>query len=596
MGVDRRALAMGLGWCAVAVACDAPLVASPDGATDAQSARLPLEPSPPLPPEPVQIDGCPPGWRARAIDERTTVCEPWEGERAPDCAPDELAIPGVGCERVDECPPDGWPRDLPTVGVVHVRAGEIGGDGSRERPFGTLAEGLAAARGRDVILALAAGEYEGGSALGMYNRELRGACASGTVIHDPETGLDQAALTVYVTGARMSGVRIVGGTRALWLAGDASVEATNLVLEGSFGGLRLDPGASFDGDRVRVSGGREGAAGLSIHLRPRSRLLLRRSTILGGVHAAIGAYANASDPPRLEIAVTLEDSAVLDAREAVSGFVSDVIIRRSVLERLAGGVYVGPGGSAELTDVRARDVQPLPGGFDAAVFGTAGQGTAARLWVSDAAQPALSAGGAGARLVAADLVVEGYPGGATVLAAKDEGTLEVSRAVLRDSAASAIEATDDGAVVVTDLDVVDTVGGAMPDPLVWGRAGTVTLSRARARSLGRTFAVAAAGARIDASDVDVEGGSGLIAECAPEVDLGCDPGAESHLALARARLRGVRRFGVAFERARGSVRDLLVEGWRAAVRTAAASVCTSEGSSRRSASTSVAARATRSFS
>src|SRR5687768_13140464 len=118
----------------VLVACGGPV--APIDAGSEWTIAAPAGPAPPMPPAFV----CPDGWRQRELD-GASMCEPWKDDTTLDC--DGLAIPGVGCEAFDTCPADGWPLDLPSSGVVYVRAGAIDGDGSRGRPFATLAEGFA---------------------------------------------------------------------------------------------------------------------------------------------------------------------------------------------------------------------------------------------------------------------------------------------------------------------------------------------------------------------------------------------------------------------------------------------------------------------
>src|SRR5258706_8421641 len=109
--------------------------AGPVVPVDASRGTMVAEPAPPLPPAPTSMGPCAAGWREVTLDDGTPVCEPWAGDSAPTCADTELALPGSGCEPVDVCPADGWPTDLPSD-AIYVRAGEVGGDGTRAHPFG----------------------------------------------------------------------------------------------------------------------------------------------------------------------------------------------------------------------------------------------------------------------------------------------------------------------------------------------------------------------------------------------------------------------------------------------------------------------------
>jgi len=86
---------------------------------------------------------------------------------------------GGGCEPVGRaCPSGDWPSDLPSSGVVYVRSGAGGGDGSRDRPFGTVRQALARAVAGNTI-AMGPGVYREAVTV-TESITLRGVCAART--------------------------------------------------------------------------------------------------------------------------------------------------------------------------------------------------------------------------------------------------------------------------------------------------------------------------------------------------------------------------------------------------------------------------------
>ena len=161
---------------ALALGCDA---SAPMQSPDAGS----IEPAMLSAPETVRPIGparCPEGWTRRE-DEGVAWCEPWDGAM-PECPYGEHALPGRGCERIGRaCPARGeWPDDLPSSGVVFVRAdAEPGGDGTRERPLASLDDGMARARAGQTV-AIAAGTYVVDSR--PQGQILRGACVLDVIL------------------------------------------------------------------------------------------------------------------------------------------------------------------------------------------------------------------------------------------------------------------------------------------------------------------------------------------------------------------------------------------------------------------------------
>lgn len=213
-------------------------------------------PAPPTPPAevapidpaapPVALD-CAPWDRVTRGD--AAVCAPWAGASVvPDCAAGERPSP-AGCLAVGApCPPASelWRADLPATGVLYVRPGAAGGDGTRAAPFGTVAEAAAAAP-PGAVIALAAGRFEEQVDL-PSGVELRGRCARDTVIA-PRAGIavaspaggalrdltiesSDAAVAVSSGTLRGSGLRVAhAGSTAIDVSGDGRIELGDAVIE-----------------------------------------------------------------------------------------------------------------------------------------------------------------------------------------------------------------------------------------------------------------------------------------------------------------------------------------------------------------------------
>ncbi len=180
-----------LAWLA---ACDAPAPAADTGppAADAGPALAPPAPEipwlpagePPL--DAPRLSPCPPGWREvpPASEDDVATCDPYPVGGALECPPGQAHFPGEpGCAPLGApCPSGEWADDLPDDGtVLFVRAGEpAGGDGTRARPFGAVADALALASSGQTV-ALSRGTFTERLVLSR-DVTVRGACAEQTIL------------------------------------------------------------------------------------------------------------------------------------------------------------------------------------------------------------------------------------------------------------------------------------------------------------------------------------------------------------------------------------------------------------------------------
>jgi hypothetical protein len=226
-------------------------------------------PAPPASPTPPSLAPCPEGWREVARDD-VTVCEPWPEAGPQDCPVDAMHLPGTsGCAEIGTaCTGDGWPSDLPSdAEVVFVRAGAApGGDGSRDAPLPTVAEGIAAS-GSGAIVAIAAGTYD--EALNVpAGRTLWGACVAQTRIAASTEAAHVGTLNVTGSGAvvrnlQIGGLRpavsVNGSGRSIAIEEVAIAEATGIGIVVANGG-RADVRASVIRETAPNAAGNESLA------------------------------------------------------------------------------------------------------------------------------------------------------------------------------------------------------------------------------------------------------------------------------------------------------------------------------------------------
>ena len=269
---------------------------------------------PPAPAALPVLTPCPPGWREVA-DGEVTYCEPWPESGRSDCTGAEAHLPGTaGCAPIGRaCPAGDYADDLPAdAAIVYVRAGApAGGDGTIDRPYAALGDGIARARARSAeIVALAKGTYEARVDVHASMR-IQGACAAETVLTAPSapSGVLMSAIAVLAPGVEIRDVYIRDPQNLGVLAADGGeVHLEGVAIEGAVG-------AGVGAIAARITA---------------NRLLVR------GTHPASG---------QLGFGVTVEDGSTFEgASLAIEG------------NRYA-GVYVEPGGSAIVADSVIRDTE-----------------------------------------------------------------------------------------------------------------------------------------------------------------------------------------------------------------------------------------------
>jgi Protein of unknown function (DUF1565) len=168
---------------------------------------------------------CPTGWTEEPLELGGHMCSPWPTGVHEECTETSMQLPGAeGCTEVgSDCPTDTWPSDATDEDTWFVASGSDGA-GSREAPFGTIAEAVAAASDGDTIL-VAAGTYDEPVRL-VSDVTLRGVCVAevritGSLVSDEEDGVvvvDNAEVTLRdlsIADATAVGVLTSGGSVTL---------------------------------------------------------------------------------------------------------------------------------------------------------------------------------------------------------------------------------------------------------------------------------------------------------------------------------------------------------------------------------------------
>lgn len=309
----------------------------PDAGPSIDAAGRPM-PSPPSPPEALRWT-CPDGWTEQPEADGPTLCHPF-GDFDPRCAGTTAAYPGSPtCAPIGPaCPAAGaFAADLPASGVLYVRAGASGGDGTEGLPFATIAEALAVASTGDTI-ALAAGRYEGMVEVGDDIR-IVGACAAETILTDPAPSNTEGVVTVQPGGVTLRDLSIAdSGRAAIWAAGaDRSVRVEGvLVHDVALAGVNLEQGATMDAERLVVRDVRSNAAelfGRGLTIETGAHFVGRQLVIERTLEAALLVFAE-------DTVAEVQDVTILDVDPRPDGFSGTGMVAASGARLVAERVYV----------------------------------------------------------------------------------------------------------------------------------------------------------------------------------------------------------------------------------------------------------------
>ncbi len=575
-----------------------------DAGTDAIASQI-AAPMPPAPPQPPRLTPCPAGWLER-LDEASGValCEPMpDGESS--CPLGETYVLGEGCTVLGgTCPSDGFAPGLPATDVLFVREGATG-DGSRERPFGTLSDALAIA-GSGATIALARGTYRAPT-LRRRDLTLIGVCATETSVG--ATSGARFGFTVEGGDVALRRVEVIPGSGGAIVVANAELDLEDVVVREVRGAAIDVASATLRARRLLVDGvgmldafpgyGLVIERGSAAHL---ERSVLQRANLgmlaFGDATVTIESsiLRDAFDDGAAKGCIELQDGASLelhesllarcegqgalafsgsslaldhvvvrDTRGATSAAVgaytgATITIARTVLEGGQVGAVdvVGEGSTARITDLVARapgreDLAPNDeSALVSAYRGGAIEGE--RVTVHDA--PCVGVGALDSAVALHDLGVHAITGtgeaacpGLAVAATRSH--LDIERVAVEAALSGAVY-VEGGDARVADLTVHDSLGSG----LVLTEGGTLSLDRMHVERIGQV-ALLASTATIEARDVEIDG---VAAEARPGgLGLGIVAQLEGSIALERARV-GHTQLGaaIATHGASLTVTDLLV--------------------------------------
>ena len=487
-------------WCSVVAltvlfACGGDERPAPASVTDAGTDAGATEDGFPAPPAPPQLE-CPEGF-TETTDTFGTACEP----------PNETVDLGA-------CPAGDFASDLPPdASVLFVRANATGGDGTRERPLGSIRDAIVRASPGTVI-ALARGTYT--EVVDPYaGLAIRGACAAETRIA-PATAAD-GAVKLLERGVALSDVTIAPASGpGLRLVQDPTVE--RVVVEGAQGfAIAVGRGASATLRDVVVRNttvAAGGGFGRGLDADDGATVTIERALFESN---ASGAVLSAGAGTVVTIAdATFRDNGrdLADARQLGAQDGARIEVRRALFDANwgAGLTALGTDATVVLEDVVMRGFRSMPSGPSAGI-GVANE--AARIEARRTRFEGAEGFGIAAldrsTVVLEDVVVRDLVRGerqlGVALGVAAGSSLDASRVYLEGTGGAALMSQGaDVSVRLSDVTVART--GEVPASDIFGLAfgeGTeAVLERVNvSRTTSAAILVAGASTRLDASDLSV---------------------------------------------------------------------------------------------
>lgn len=552
-----------LGGILLVSACDGPRAPTDAPSVADFDAGARMEPT-------VLVMTCPEGWRSRELH-GATICEPWAADEAPRCPDGQLAVPGQpagsDCQPVWPCPSGAWPDDAPADSVF-FRPDAVGGDGSRDAPFGAaqLSDALAAARSRAVALVLGEGELVTGIDVAGIPRVL-GLCPERTRIRSAGVSLGVTRGTTEIRGLSVESSDYIG----MEIGRSATVSVSGVAARGGINGIRVRDRGVLTGDRVLLRGpviDDPSSFVPALQVMVGGQATLRHADLSGGGGAI--ATPAPSDPPRAEEfgTVTLEDSVMHDVPYGVLGAI-DFTLRRVAVERASLGLLVLPFRTASLEDVRIRAIGETT--YSGGSFGLSTVGvslTLRRVAISDVRGYAISVmpwAEGPAVLDAEDLFVSDtdavrsptWRDRIAMLVSGVGTSADLRRAHFAAIGGNAIQ-VEHGTFTARDLRVLDA---RVAGDGTWGHAlqayrARVTLERFEATpELFGLFVLD--DAQVDVTDFELGSGVGVQVQCS--ADCSDD---STVLRLSRASLHDLRRVALLVTDATAEIRDVEIRGIR----------------------------------
>ena len=451
---------------------------------------------------------CPAGWRAITVSSGAQVCDPWPASGRATCPTEhEAHAPGTpGCASVGTtCDASGWPTGLPASDVLFVSAdADVGGTGSVEAPFATIADATAVATAGDIV-ALGTGDYDEPVVL-PAGVSLIGACAATTritascstgeavitmgagtelhnvTVHDAACagirGPDLVAEQVVVHNVHDYGIHVTGDatldqvlvrdTRGgaddegdgfgVFAIGAGALTARHLMLEGNqaVGLLAAGAGRTIEVSDLAIIDVTPSAEG------DRGRGLSLSTGATGEVHRAVfEATADSAVVVGTSTAMVLEDLVITDTRSTAEGWADGIsllgadgprVSRVWYHDALGNAVWSQDCTDAVIEDLVVERVQGSGARQASGLFATGGvtRLTRADIWDVDG-DPVYVTNGAVADLDHVGIHGSGLDGGNGVSIVAENATVNATRTVIEEGLQIGVLALQDGQFNGTDL-------------------------------------------------------------------------------------------------------------------------------------------------
>ncbi|WP_437680685.1 hypothetical protein [Sorangium sp. So ce131] len=294
------------------------------------------------------------------------------------CPPGTFAVPQAGCVSMDGpdgCGEDTWGQLVEMPGDVHVNPGHGGGggDGSRVKPFATVAAALAQVQDGGRIV-LAEGDYDEAVEIDRPI-ELVGRCASKVTLRGTQSDETGNLSTIWihdVEGAGVRGVSVASASIGLFVdAAQASVRDVHVAGASGSGVVVVShPGAHLDLSRsvvqaTRPSGGAGEVLTSVLVLSGASARLTENALLDGTINLRVSSEAQEVTAEGNLLEVTASQA---DAGEAVGALVDAGALRLSanaLVHHHVGALVTGAGAALAATrNLIAAPPEGAPGSSD----------------------------------------------------------------------------------------------------------------------------------------------------------------------------------------------------------------------------------------
>jgi hypothetical protein len=437
-----------------------------------------------------------------------------------------MHLPGnADCTPVSvACPSDGWPAALPADRpIVYVdAAASAGGNGSsRSSPLRAIGSALVSSP-TNAIIAVRVGTYDEATLVVTDARELRGACAAGTVLTTSAPG--SVSVTLAGGGCALRDVTIDHPERAGIFVQAHDVSIAGVVVRGAIGtGIAATYGSAMI-TSVHVTGTRAGAtSGVDRGIHVEGASIVLADVVIDTAHGTglFGGGAGTSiDASDLAVWGMLPEADGTLGRGIECRLGASVSVTRGVIEDVLdmGATASDAGSALVLHDVVVRRTmaERASMSFGRGVDVEAGaSGTLARTWISANTEAGMFVNGAGSTIDASDVIIgdtaprpsDGKRGRG--IDASSAGVITSARTVVANSTEMGVFVTDSAMVTATDL-VIDRVASRPADHNfgvgAWAdRGGSLRITRARITHLQLGGVVSIDHGMIDLADATVRG-------------------------------------------------------------------------------------------